>query len=146
MYTSVYISEKYHINYKLNTGSLKMTHTNRLSVFAGIAPSDIRRAVVSRAERTRPTTDHKAPTQWTYQSGARLKSRKSFITCTGPITTTAKAARLELWKERLGPWTPLCTLTSVLTNTSQLAQRTPGQPGRHSAGCVHRLVGQERTC
>ena len=39
-------------------------------------------------------------------------------------------------------------LTSVLTNTSQLAQRNPGQPGRHSTGCVHRLAGQdlEWTC
>ena len=44
------------------------------------------------------------------------------------------------------PWTPVCTLTSVLTNTSQLAQITPGQPGRHSTGCVHRLAGQEWTC
>ena len=37
----------------------------------------------------------------------------------------------------------VCTLTSVLTNTSQLAQRIPGQPGRHSTGCAHRLAGQE---
>ena len=35
------------------------------------------------------------------------------------------------------PWTPVCTLTSVLKNTSQLAQRSPGQPGRHSTGCVY---------
>ena len=41
------------------------------------------------------------------------------------------------------PWTPECILTSVLTNTSQLAQRVPGQPGRHSTGCVHGLTGQE---
>ena len=41
---------------------------------------------------------------------------------------------------------PVCTLTSVLTNTSQLAQRTPGQPGRHSTGCGHRLASQEWTC
>ena len=40
----------------------------------------------------------------------------------------------------------MCILTSVLTNTSQLTQRTPGQPGRHSTGCVHRLAGRERTC
>ena len=41
------------------------------------------------------------------------------------------------------PWTPVCTLTSALTNISQLAQRIPGQPGRLSTGCVHRLAGQE---
>ena len=59
----------------------------------------------------------------------RLKSRKSFMTCTEPIKTTAKATRLELCRERLEPWTPVCTLTSVLTNTSQLGQRSPEQPG-----------------
>ena len=58
-------------------------------------------------------------------------------------------AATKLWRERSygendsSPWTPVCTLTSVLTNTSQLAQITPGQPGRHSTGCVHRLAGQE---
>ena len=44
------------------------------------------------------------------------------------------------------PSTPVYTLISVLTNTSQLAQRIPGQPGRHSTGCVHRLAGREWTC
>ena len=33
----------------------------------------------------------------------RLKSRKSFIKSTEPINTTAEAARLELWRERLEP-------------------------------------------
>ena len=33
----------------------------------------------------------------------RLKSRRSFIKCTEPINTTAKAARMELWRERLEP-------------------------------------------
>ena len=33
----------------------------------------------------------------------RLKSRKSLIKCTEPINTTAKAARMELWRERLNP-------------------------------------------
>ena len=33
----------------------------------------------------------------------RLISRKSFIKCTEPINTTAKAVRLKLWRERLEP-------------------------------------------
>ena len=33
----------------------------------------------------------------------RLKSRKSFMKCTEPINTTAKAGRMELWRERLEP-------------------------------------------
>ena len=45
----------------------------------------------------------KAPTQWTFRSVPRLKSWKSFIKSTEPINTTAKAARLELWRERLEP-------------------------------------------
>ena len=34
---------------------------------------------------------------------SRLKSRKSFIKSTEPINTTAKATRLELWREILEP-------------------------------------------
>ena len=101
-------------------------------VLAGIAPSDIRRAVASRTVRTRQATDERHPLNGHLGVVPRLKSRKSFMTCTKPINTTANAARLELWRERLGPWTPECILTSVLTNTSQLAQRIPGQSGGHS--------------
>ena len=59
----------------------------------------------------------------------RLKSRKSFIKCTEPINTTAKAVRLRVMdgENDSSPWTPVCTLTPVPTNTSQLVQRTPGQ-------------------
>ena len=44
----------------------------------------------------------------------RLKSRKSFIKCTEPINTTAKAARVERVMERTTR-APVWTLTSVLT-------------------------------
>ena len=85
------------------TGCLKPTNTNSLSVLAGIAPSDIRRAVASRTERTRQATDERHPLNGHIGVVPRLKSRKSFMTCTKPINTTAKAARLELWRERLEP-------------------------------------------
>ena len=68
---------------------------NSLPVLTGIAPSDIRRAVASRTERTRQTTDERYPLNGHLGVVPRLKSRKSF--------TTAKAARLELWRERLEP-------------------------------------------
>ena len=129
--------------FRMITGCLKPTNTNSLPVLAGIAPSDIRRAVASRTERTRQATDERHPLNGHLGVVPRLKSRKSFMTYTKPINTTAKAARLELWETDSSPWTPECILTSVLTNTSQLAQRIPGQPGRHSTGCVHRLSGQE---
>ena len=88
---------------RMITGCLKPTHTNSLPVLAGIAPSDIRRAVASRTERTRQATDERHPLNGHFGVVPRLKSRNSFMTCTKPINTTAKAARLELWRERLGP-------------------------------------------
>ena len=86
---------------RMITGCLKPTNTNSLPVLAGIAPSDIRRAVASRTERTRQTTDQRLNGHLGVVP--RLKSRKSFIKCTEPINTTAKATRMELWRERLEP-------------------------------------------
>ena len=88
---------------RMITGCLKPTNTNSLPVLAGIAPSDIRRAVASRTERTRQTTDQRHPLNGHLGVVPRPKSRKSFIKCTQPINTTAKAARMELWRERLEP-------------------------------------------
>ena len=88
---------------RMITGCLKPTNTNSLPVLAGIAPSDTRRAVASRTERTRQTTDQRHPLNGQLGVVPRLKSRKSFIKCTEPINTTAKAARMELWRERLEP-------------------------------------------
>ena len=88
---------------RMITGCLKPTNTNILPVLAGIAPSDIRRAVASRTERTRQATDERHPLNGHLGVVPRLKSRKSFMTYTKPIDTTAKAARLELWRERLEP-------------------------------------------
>ena len=88
---------------RMITGCLEPTNTNSLSTLAGIAPSDIRRAVASRTERTRQTTDERNPLNGHLRVVPRLKSRKSFIKCTEPINMTAKAVRLELWRERLDP-------------------------------------------
>ena len=85
------------------TGCLKPTNTNSLPELAGIAPSDIRRAVASRTERTRQTMDERHPLNGHLGVVPRLKSRKSFIKSTEPINMTAKATRLELWRERLEP-------------------------------------------
>ena len=70
---------------------------------AGIAPSDIRRAVTSRKERARQTTDERHPLNGHLGDVSRLKSRNRLIKCTEPINATAKAARMELWRERLEP-------------------------------------------
>ena len=81
---------------RMITGCLKPTNTNSLPVLAGIAPSDTRRTVASRTERTRQTTDQRHPLNGHLGVVPRLK-------CTEPINTTAKAARMELWRERLEP-------------------------------------------
>ena len=88
---------------RMITGCLKPTNTNSLSVLAEIAPSDIRRAMASRTERTRQTTAQRHPFNGYLGVVPRLNSRKSFIKCYEPINTTAKAASLELWRERLEP-------------------------------------------
>ena len=88
---------------RMITGCLKPTNTNSLPILAGIAPSDIRRVVASRTERTQQTTDERHPLNGHLGVVARLKSRKSFIKSTEPINTTAKAARLELWRETRDP-------------------------------------------
>ena len=116
---------------RMITGCLKPTNTNSLPVLAGIAPSDIRRAVASRTERTRQTTDQRHPLNGHLGVVPRLKSR------------WRKPLAWSYGENDSSPWTPVCTLTSALTNISQLAQRIPGQPGRLSTGCVHRLAGQE---
>ena len=46
----------------------------------------------------------KAPTQWTSRSGATPEIAEELkIKCTEHINTTAKASRIELWRERLEP-------------------------------------------
>ena len=109
-------------------------------------PSDIRRAVASRTERTRQATDERHPLNGHLGVVPRLKSRKSFMTCTIQSTRLRKLPAWSYGENDSSPWTPECILTSVLTNNSQLAQRIPGQPGRHSTGCVRRLAGPEWTC
>ena len=59
--------------------------------------------MASRTERTRQTTDEMLQLNGHLGVVPRLKSRKSFIKCTEPINTTAKAPRMELWREQLEP-------------------------------------------
>ena len=88
---------------RMITGCLKPTNNNSLPVLTGIAPSDTRRAVACRTERPRQASDERHPLNGHLAVVPHLKSRKSFMTCTKPINTTAKAARLELWRHRHEP-------------------------------------------
>ena len=76
---------------RMITGCLKPTNTNSPSVLAGIAPSDIRRAMASRTERTRKTTDQRHPLNGHIGVVPRLKSLKSFIKCTEPINNDGES-------------------------------------------------------
>ena len=50
----------------------------------------------------------------------RLKSRKSFINALSPSTRRRKPLGWNYGENDASPWTPVYTITSVLTNTSQL--------------------------
>ena len=80
---------------------LKPTNTIDLYILAGIAPPDIRRAVASRVEWRRQATDERHPLHGHVPAPSRLKSQRSFLTCTAPLETTPSEARLNMWKEKL---------------------------------------------
>ena len=83
---------------------LKPTYANSLHILAGIAPSY---SCTSRERWQVVRNGHgKQRTKGTHSMDisewcrVRLKLRKSFIKCTEPINTTAKAAHMALWRER----------------------------------------------
>ena len=83
------------------------TNASSLPVLAGIAQSDIRRAVASCTGRTRHTMDQRHPLNGHLGVVPRLKSGKSFIKCTELINTTASYEENDSI-----PWTPVNTLSS----------------------------------
>ncbi|XP_072047134.1 carboxypeptidase B-like [Amphiura filiformis] len=74
---------------------------DKVYLLAGIALPDIRRAVASKEERRKQTTDVRHPLFNHTPPTRRLKSRKSFITSILPLQTTSSEARTQMWKERL---------------------------------------------
>ena len=83
------------------TGCLKSTNIDNLYILAGIAPPDVRRAVASKSERRRQTTDERHPLYGHVPASGRLKSRQSFLSSTAPLETTPSEARLQIWKEKM---------------------------------------------
>ena len=81
---------------RIITGCLKPTNTDSLPVLSGIAPSEIRRAVASRTELARHTTDQRHPLNGHIGVVQRLQSQKRFIKCSEPINMTSEAARMAL--------------------------------------------------
>ena len=165
------------------------TPTARRPLLAGIATSDIRRAVTSRTERTRQTMDQrhplnghlkwsqanenqqsvrtrwnrpvrlesggnpygtdtanygpKTPTQWTYRSGVTPEIAEEFFFHQMHWAHQHDGESCSHGENDSSPWTPVCTVTSMLTNTFQLAKRTAGQPARHS-NRLRTQVGRSR--
>ncbi|KAJ8402916.1 hypothetical protein AAFF_G00362300 [Aldrovandia affinis] len=124
------------------TGCLKPTNTNNLYILAGIAPPDIRRAVASRTERRRQTTDERHPLHGHVPAPSRLKSRKSFLTSTAPLEKTPTEARLAMWKEKLNnhPHSPTMHIPAA-------ESLPPGDNNWAKWKCLNRLrsgVGRSR--
>lgn len=92
------------------TGCLKPTNMNNVYLLAGIAPPDIRRAVASKAEHLKQATDERHSLHGHTPATSRLKSRKSFLSCTQPLQTTKEDARLQMWKKRLKDSQPCSTM------------------------------------
>lgn len=82
---------------RIVTGCLKASPIDKLHKLAGIAPPDVRREVAAKLERHKAehNTDHLLHG---YQPPlSRLKSRKSFMRTTTPLTGQPGAARLSQW-------------------------------------------------
>ena len=52
-------------------------------------------------EWRRQATDERHPLHGHVPAPSRLKSQRSFLTCTAPLETTPSEARLNMWKEKL---------------------------------------------
>ena len=92
---------------RMITGCLKPTNSNCLPIIAGIVPSDIRRAVATRTERTRQTTDERHPLNEHLGVVPRLKSSKSFIKYPSPSTRRRKLLTRSYGEDESNTWTPV---------------------------------------
>lgn len=110
---------------RLITGCLKPSNLDHLYMLAGIAPPQIRRQALCMAERSRQALDERHPLYGHETPPSRLKSRKSFIRSTNPMTDSKSAAKEAMWRQRLvenniSPWNP----TEHLPAGSQLDWKT----------------------
>ena len=88
---------------RIITGCLKPAPVSKVRVLAGIAPPHIRRSVAARSERSTQATDNRHPMYGYQPTASRLKSRKSFIATTTPLTTPPETERVNLWRAESGP-------------------------------------------
>ncbi|KAJ8406683.1 hypothetical protein AAFF_G00295990 [Aldrovandia affinis] len=94
---------------RIVTGCIKTTPVHCLYALSGIAPPDICRAVITKAERTKQANDirhslheHSAAQKW-------LSSRSSFLDTTEVLETTPTDARITEWQNQ---WNSLSRQTT----------------------------------
>ena len=80
------------------TGNLRATPLPSMYRLAGIAPPNIRRLTISKAERDRQQQDPRHPLYGHQEERRRLVSRKSFVTTDGLDGTTAPNFRVRTWR------------------------------------------------
>ena len=83
------------------TGCQRSTNVENLYLLAGIAPSEIRRSVCARVERTKQVERETHSLFGHTPARRRLKSRRSFLTSVQPVHFPAKVVRVNEWKRRL---------------------------------------------
>ena len=103
-------------SYRLITGCLKTTPTERLYILAGIAPPEIRRNAASKKERQQQSSDQRHPLFGHVPAKSRLKSRKSFLKSVPPLgTPSISSERVTRWNERLNNLPPATTMELKLS-------------------------------
>ena len=80
------------------TGNLRATPLSSLYRLAGVAPPNIRRLAITKAERDRQLQDSRHPLHGHQEERRRLVSRKSFVTTDGLDGTTAPSFRIRTWR------------------------------------------------
>ena len=83
------------------TVCLKPTNVDNLYLLVAIAPSEIRRSVCARVERTKQVERETHSLFGHTLARSRLKSRRSFLTSVQSVHSPAKVVRVNEWKRRL---------------------------------------------
>ncbi|KAJ8348091.1 hypothetical protein SKAU_G00266800 [Synaphobranchus kaupii] len=94
---------------RIVTGCIKTTPVHCLYALSGIAPPDIRRAVITKAERTKQANDNRHSLHEHSAAQKRLSSRSSFLDTTEVLETTQTDARITEWQNQ---WNSLGSQTT----------------------------------
>ncbi|KAJ8394058.1 hypothetical protein AAFF_G00054020 [Aldrovandia affinis] len=85
---------------RIVTGCIKTTPVHCLYALSGIAPPDIRRAVITKAKRTKQANDNRHSLHEHSAAQKRLSCRSSFLDTTEILETTPTDARITEWQNQ----------------------------------------------